>query len=104
MILILIFVGYIFALGRDIKKVDDFCNEMRTGLDVRKVAEIARKYDVGFKYVRDPDSVDKQSLGIKLKDKDNTWFFAVAAPLTIGEHACGVYHDNKVILSAKSEG
>ena len=103
LLLIFLFIaGYLLALRWDIKRVDQFCAEMRPGLDVRKVAEIANRHSVGFKYVRDPGSVDTQKLGIKLTDKENTWFFAVAAPMTVGEHACDVYHDNKVILSAKA--
>lgn len=91
---------YVFFLYRDIKKIEDFCNEMQPGLDLYEVHKIADKYDVGHKHVRDPNSVKNGSLGIKIKDKENTWFFAVAAPMTIGEHACGVYHDNKVVVSA----
>jgi hypothetical protein len=93
---------YMFFLGRDVKKIDDFCGEMVSGLDINKVHGIAEKYDVGFKNIRDPNAVKNQTLGIKVTDKENTWFFAVAAPMTIGEHACGVYHDYHVVLSAKS--
>jgi len=77
---------------------------MQPGLDVRKIAEIASKYDVGFKDVRDPKSVDNEKLGSKLAGKESTWFFAVGAPATMGEHACGVYHNNKVVLSASLGG
>ena len=91
---------YLFFLFQDIRKIEHFCNEMQPGLDLNEVHKIADKYDVGHKYVRDPNSAKNGSLGIKIKDKENTWFFAVAAPMTIGEHACGVYHDNKVVLSA----
>jgi hypothetical protein len=72
---------------------------MQPGLDVRKIAGIANHYGVGFKDVRNPKSVDDEKLGIKLEGKENTWFFCVAAPMTIGEHACCVYHNNKVVLS-----
>lgn len=90
---------YLFFLSRDIRKIDGFCSEMKAGLDVNKVHVIAEKYDVGFSYVLDPDSVKTQSLGVKLDDRENTWFFAVAAPMTMGEHACGIYHNNQVVLS-----
>jgi len=102
--LIVIFIIYGFFLIRDIKKVDNFCSEMKPGLDVNQIHLIADKYGVGFSHVRDPNSVKNQKLGIKLTDKENTWFFAVGAPMTIGEHACGVYHDNHVVLSAKARG
>ena len=103
---ILYFIGaaiiiYIFLLNRDIAKVDKFCEEMKPGLDVNSVHVIANKYGVGFKNTRDTKSVESQSLGIKLEEQENTWFFVVPAPMTIGEHACGVYHNNKVILSAE---
>jgi hypothetical protein len=101
---VLLFVVYPIALWRDIKTVDNFCAEMQPGLDVRKIAGIANKYDVGFKNIRDPKSVDNEKLGFKLTDKENTWFFAVGAPMTIGEHACGVYHNNKVVLSTSLGG
>ncbi|QKJ67204.1 hypothetical protein HQN60_11100 [Deefgea piscis] len=92
-------LAYLFFLNRDIRRVDGFCSEMKAGLDVNKVHVIAEKYDVGFSSVRDPDSVKTQSLGVKLDDRENTWFFAVAAPMTMGEHACGIYHNNQVVLS-----
>src|ERR1700740_2102115 len=95
-------VIYLIALKRDIQRVDDFCAEMKPGLDVHKVSEIANKYAVGFHDVRDPGSVDRGQLGVKLKDKDNTWVFGVASLMTTGEHVCDVYHDNKVIISAKA--
>jgi hypothetical protein len=94
---------YAFFLFRDIKKIEDFCNEMQPGLDVNEIHKIADKYDVGSQYVRDPNYIKNGSLGFKLQDKENTWFFAVAAPMTIGEHACGVYHNNKVVLSASKQ-
>ena len=93
---------YLFFLYRDIKKVDDFCSEMEAGLDVNKVHTIAEKYDIGFSYVRNQNAVENKSLGTKIEGKENTWFFVVAAPMTIGEHACSVYHDNHVVLSANS--
>ena len=77
---------YAFFLFRDIKKIEDFCNEMQPGLDVNEIHKIADKYDVGSKYVRDSNYLKNGSLGFKLQDKENTWFFAVAAPMTIGEH------------------
>lgn len=91
---------YLFFLFRDIEKIEEFCNEMQPGMDLNEIHKIADKYDVGSQYVRDPNSVKNGSLGIKIEDKENTWFFAVAAPMTIGEHACGVYHDYRVVLSA----
>ena len=94
---------YAFFLFRDIKKIEDFCNEMQPGLDVNEIHKIAGIYDAGSQYVRDPNSIKNGSLGYKLQDKENTWFFAVAAPMTIGEHACGVYHNNKVVLSASKQ-
>jgi hypothetical protein len=90
---------YLFFLGRDIRKVDGFCSEMKAGLDVNKVHVIAEKYDVGFSNIRDPDSVKYHRLGFKRTDRENTWFFAVAAPMTMGEHGCGIYHNNQVVLS-----
>ena len=94
---------YSFFLFRDIKKIEDFCNEMQPGLNLNEIHKIADQHDVGSQYVRDPNSIKNGSLGYKLQDKENTWFFAVAAPMTIGEHACGVYHNNKVVLSASKQ-
>ncbi len=98
----LIVAVYLFFLFRDMNKIEDFCNEMRPGLDVNEIHKIAVKYDVGRQIVRDPNAVINGSLGIKLHDKENTWFFSVTAPMTIGDHACFVYHDNKVVLSVSS--
>ncbi len=103
-ILSALFFVYLFFLERDIKKVDNFCSEMVPGLDINQVHTIANKYDVGFNDVRDPNSVKNKTLGIKVTDKENTWFFSVGAPMTFGEHACDVYHDYHVVLSAKSGG
>ncbi len=91
---------YSFFLFRDINKIEDFCDEMQPGLSVNEIHKIADRYDVGHKSVRDPNAAANGSLGIKIEDRENTWFFAVAAPMTIGEHACGVYHDYTVVLSA----
>ncbi len=97
-------VGYLIALKRDINAVDNFCSEMHAGFDVSKIAGIAEKYDVGFKNIRDPHSADNKTLGIKVDGSADVWFFVVASPMTIGEHGCGVYHNNKVVLSAKISG
>ena len=91
---------YAFFLYRDIRKIENFCNEIQPGLDVIEIHKIAGKYGVGHQNVRDRNSVKNGRLGIKIQNKESTWFFAVAAPMTIGEHACGVYHDYKVVLSA----
>jgi len=102
--LVVLMCVYLFFLNRDIKKIDSFCSEMVPSLDINQVHVIAEKYDVGFKNVRDPNSVKNQTLGVKVKDKENTWFFGVGAPLTVGEHSCGVYHDYHVVLSARLRG
>jgi hypothetical protein len=99
---LLLFVGYPVALWWNIKKVDNFCIEMKPGLEVIKIADIANRYNVGFKNIRDPQSVALGKLGIKTGDQE--WVFYVPASMTMGEHACGVYHNNKVVLSAKVSG
>ncbi len=103
-LLFILILIYSLFLYRDIKKVDDFCSEMKPGLAVNEIANIARKHDVVFDYARKPDSVKNGTLGFKMKDRENTWFFAVGAPMTVGEHGCGVYHNNQVVLSSKSGG
>lgn len=103
-ILVVLMVVYSLVGIWDVNKVDKFCSEMTPGLDINKVHVIAEKYDVGFKYVRDPNAVKNQTLGTKVTDKENIWLFSVAAPMTMGEHACVVYHDYRVVLSAKSPG
>jgi hypothetical protein len=100
----LVVSGYMIVLQRDISKVDNFCSEMHAGLDVRKIAAIASKYDVGFKNIRDPKSVDDMVLGNKVVGNKDVWFFVVASLMTVGEHGCGVYHNNKIVLSAKISG
>jgi hypothetical protein len=97
-------VGYLVELKLDINSVNNFCTAMQAGLDVKKIAEIANQYDVGFKNIRDPKSVDNGTLGEKVNGNQDVWFFVVASPMTIGEHSCGVYHNNKVVLSAKISG
>jgi hypothetical protein len=77
---------------------------MTAGLDVKKIAGIANKYDVGFKNIRDPKSVDDLNLGSKVNGSNDVWFFVVASAMTVGEHSCGVYHNNKVVLSSKISG
>ena len=99
LLLVLFFFG-----GRDFKKLKNFCNEMKPGLDVNQIHVIAEKYDVGFKSVRDPKSVKNKKLGIKLTDKENTWLFVVMAPMTVNRATCGVYHNNQVVLSADLVG
>jgi hypothetical protein len=102
--IILCVAGYLVVLKRDINSVDYFCSEMKAGLDVRSIASIADKYDVGSKNIHDPKSVDNETLGTKVNGSLGVWFFVVASPMTVGEHACGVYHNNKVVLSAKISG
>jgi hypothetical protein len=93
--------SYAIALHSQIHRVNQFCAEMKPGLDVHRIADIAAKYDVGFANIRDPKSVELKTLGIKDKGKDNTWFFGVAAQMTMGDHACGVYHDYNVVTSSR---
>ena len=93
-------VIFLAIMSRQTSDVNAFCNEMKPGLDVHQIPVIARKYDVVPKRVQDPDSISNRTLGSKVGGKADTWFFAVAAPTTMGEHACGVYHDYHVVLSA----
>ena len=67
---------------------------MKPGLSVKVIPELAKKYNVH------PPSIREGKLGGKVKGQKNTWSFYVSAPMTIGEHACGVYHNQKVVLSA----
>lgn len=94
-------VAFLIVLKSNMNAVDNFCSEMKAGLDVRKIASVADKYDVGLKNIHDPKSVDSETLGSKVKDSADVWFFEVAPSMTVGEHSCGVYHNNKVVLSAK---
>lgn len=93
--------GYAIALYSQIHHVNQFCAAMKPGLDVHRIADIATKYDVGFENIRNSNSVERRILGIKDEKKDNTWFFGVAAPMTMGDHACGVYHDYHVVISSR---
>ena len=92
---------YAIALYGQIHRVNQFCAEMKPGLDIHRIADIATKYDVGSANIRNPTSVELKTLGIKDKKQDNTWFFGVAAPMTMGDHACGVYHDYHVVTSSR---
>ena len=92
--------GYAIALYSQIHHVNEFCAAMKPGLDVHRIADIATKYDVGFANIRNPNSVELKTLGIRDEKQDNTWVFWVAAPMTIGDHACGVYHDYHVVISS----
>jgi hypothetical protein len=103
-ILLALISVYLVFLFRDVKKVDAFCSDMVPGLDTNQAHVIAEKYGVGSKNVRDPNAVANQTLGVKVGDKENTWFFGVGAPMTVGEHSCGVDHDYHVVLSAKLGG
>lgn len=96
--------GYWITLKRDIGAVNNFCSEMRAGLDVRQIYTIAEKYDVGLKNIRDAKSVDSGTLGNRVSGSEDVWFFVVASPMTVGEHSCGVYHNNKIVLSSKISG
>ena len=96
--------GYMIVFKRDINGVNNFCTEMKAGLDVRQISTIANKYGVGLKTIRDANSVDNGTLGNRVSGSEDVWFFVVAAPMTVGEHSCGVYHNNKVVLSSKISG
>ena len=93
-IVLAILAVYPVALWWDIRKVEVFCEEMKPGVSVKVILELAKKYNVY------PPSIREGKLGGRVKDQKNTCFFAVSAPMTIGEHACGVYHNQKVVLSA----
>ncbi|HEX5056545.1 MAG TPA: hypothetical protein VFX02_08615 [Gammaproteobacteria bacterium] len=101
---VVLIIVYLVLLELDIKRVDDFCNEMKPGLEVSRIPMIAQKYNVGFEAIRDPDSIKNRTLGIQDDTKTDTWFFAVGAPMTVGEHACMVYHNYQVVLSAAASG
>jgi hypothetical protein len=96
--------SFMFVLKKDVNAVNSFCTEMLAGLDVRQISSIADKYDVGLKNIRDVKSVDSGTLGTKVSGSEDVWFFVVASPMTVGEHSCGVYHNNKVVLSSKISG
>jgi hypothetical protein len=92
---------YLFFLNRDIEKVSNFCGEITLGLDVNEINIIAKMYDVGSKSLKNPMSIKNGKLGIKKTgdDNGNEYFFIVASPMTMGDYACIVYHDNETVLS-----
>ena len=94
-VLLLIVVGYPTALWWDIKKVENFCADMKPGLSVAQIPALAARHHVDLRGFREGH------LGVKVDRRKDTWFIAVAAPMTIGEHACGVYHNQKVVISAR---
>lgn len=79
---------------------DTFCNAMVSGLAIQQVSVIANQLGLDTKKIRDPRSIINKTLGIPVEDKENTWMFVVAAPMTLGEHACSVYHNYQVVISA----
>lgn len=74
---------------------------MKPGLEVNKIAEIADKHNVCDRLVCDQSRIASDTLGIKMGEQ---WFFVVIAPMTMGDIGCGVYHNNKVVISAKMGG
>ena len=99
-LLIALMAVYLFSLFKETENIDAFCNAMKPGLDVHEIPKIAQRFDVAPKSVQDPRSIANHKLGIKVEGKEDTWSFAVAAPATVGEYACVVYHNYHQVLSA----
>nr|WP_086938199.1 hypothetical protein [Thaumasiovibrio occultus] len=95
---------YWFFLNRSVNKVTEFCDAIHPGLDVNQISVLATRYDVGSKAIQDPQSVQREQLGVVNQEAENSYFFIVASPLTMGDHACIVYHDYHTVQARDLSG
>lgn len=71
--------------GRDVK---NFCEEIKPGIPVAQLADLAKKHDVRYKLPG-------------LREGSGTYVALVNTPRSFGRHTCMVRHDNAVVIEGR---
>lgn len=81
----------------DISRVRSVCAFAKPGVPVPQMWEKVRSRGL-VQYLLDPRSDFPNGVD---DGKPGTWFFAIPAGTTIGDIACGITHDGKVIVEGR---
>jgi hypothetical protein len=71
--------------GNDVK---NFCHEIKPGLPIAQLADLAKKYDVRLRL---PGS----------REDSGVYWTLVYTPRSYGRHTCMVRHDNTVVIGSQ---
>lgn len=71
--------------GNDVKK---FCLEIKPGLPIAQIVNLAKKYDVRYRLPG-------------LREDSGVYLILVNTPRSFGRHTCEVRHDNAVVISSQ---
>jgi hypothetical protein len=78
----------------DIHRTRSFCNEIKPGMLLSSLPQMADTYGVSRRLLKGGGIRDKTS-GI--------WILPVPATLSVGDVVCVIQHDNATVLSARME-
>ena len=84
------FGSYLAFLAWEIHKVSSFCADVRPGMPISSLTNLAEKHGIDQRWIR----------GF-FDEKKGDWFIYVPISATMGERACSIRHDGKVIQSAR---
>jgi hypothetical protein len=76
-------------------KVRAFCGDVKLGVEIAALAEIASLHGVTTHWV--------QGKGV-FSSSDNDWFLPVPVEATLGDVVCAIRHDGERVISAEMEG
>lgn len=76
-------IALMFWLGAS--DVEDFCDEIKPGLQVAQIAVLAKKYGVSYRLPG-------------MREDSGAYVALVHTPRSYGRHTCVVKHDNVVII------
>lgn len=94
---VLLLMAYSALVWWDISRVRSVCASAKPGTSVPDLWAMVRGRGLS-QYLPDPHSAYPN--GIE-GDKPGTWFFAIPAGTTMGDVACGITHDGKVIVEGR---
>jgi hypothetical protein len=79
----------------DMHQLRAFCREVRPGVPVSRLPEIAEDHGIERRWV------DRHGIA---DEKAGDWFLPVPAASTMGEVVCAIHHDKTVVRSAAIRG
>jgi hypothetical protein len=79
-------IALMFWLGG--KDVKNFCREIKPGIPIAQIADLAKKHDVRYTFPG-------------LREDSGTYLILVNTPRSFGRHTCIVRHDNAVVIASR---
>jgi hypothetical protein len=96
-LLVVAYIGYCFW---DIHRIEGMCSEIRAGTTLTEARAIVTRAGLG-KYFLTLRGASAPGI---FEERSGTWVIVIPAPTTVGDIACVISHDGRIVKAAKVYG